>query len=431
MKSSRVFISYTHDSDPHMKRVLDLSERLRLDGVDSNLDQYETSPHEGWAVWSRRQIKEAEFVLVICTERYLNRYEGSEEKGIGVGAKWEGVIISQELYESEGRNSKFIPIVFTRDETKFIPIEMRRGTFYILDSDARYDELYGHLTEQPRMVKRELGPLRELSRLSEEQQKPRPERDEEAARTPDPLVTNTAANRQLPLVVLARPFGPELFVRAQRIRVRGKLLSLSILPSDPQQVAFIREMERKSGEPIGIAYNLTALFVRLKSSEQIIEKEEVLQLEFEEDEYATRGSSIGFSILGYSVDQIAEMRARRILLDESLDELFGGRNDLNSQSLESSIQGAYDSKFRISRSPLPSLYSAFGGKTEEFEEAARLYCVLLLLLTHTVSQILRLDMELRSTSKLNVDFEGTRPPRYSNEDASVIRFKGTCNLDPN
>src|SRR5690349_15473134 len=120
MKPSRVFSSYTHDSDQHMKRVLDLSERLRSDGVDSNLDQYETSPHEGWAVWSRRQIKEAEFVLVICTERYFNRYEGSEAEGTGAGAKWEGVIISQELYESEGKNSKFIPIVFTRDEVKFI-----------------------------------------------------------------------------------------------------------------------------------------------------------------------------------------------------------------------------------------------------------------------------------------------------------------------
>jgi TIR domain len=428
MKASKVFFSYTHDSDPHMKRVLDLSERLRSDGVDSNLDQYETSPNEGWAVWSRRQIREANYVLVICTEHYLNRYEGSEEQGIGAGAKWEGVIIGQELYESEGKNSKFIPIVFTRDEAKFIPIEMRRGTFYVLDSDARYDELYGHLTDQPRMVKRELGQLRELPPIRKEQQNPQP-KPSETARDPEPLVTNTAVNRQLPLVVLAQPFGPELFVRAQRIRVRGKLLSLSILPSDPQQVAFIREMERKSSEPIGIAYNLTALFVRLKSSEQIIEKEEVLQLEFEEDEYATRGNSIQFSTLGYSVDQIAEMRVRRILLDESLDELSGGGNDYTRQSLENSIEGGYDSKFRISQSPLPSLYSAFRGKTEEFEEAARLYCVLLLLLTHTVSQILRLDVELRSPAKLNVNFEGARPPQYSNEEPFKILIKGTCDLD--
>lgn len=88
MKKSRVFISYTHDSDSHMNRVLELSERLRSDGVDSNLDQYEVSPPEGWPAWMRKQIKHADFVLVICTEHYLSRYEGLEEKGKGAGAKW-------------------------------------------------------------------------------------------------------------------------------------------------------------------------------------------------------------------------------------------------------------------------------------------------------------------------------------------------------
>ena len=71
MKSSKVFISYTQDSSIHMERVLELSERLRSDGVDCNLDQYETSPPEGWPAWMRKQIKDAEFVLVICTEAYM------------------------------------------------------------------------------------------------------------------------------------------------------------------------------------------------------------------------------------------------------------------------------------------------------------------------------------------------------------------------
>ena len=412
-----------------MQRVLDLSQRLRSDGVDSELDQYETSPHEGWAVWSRKRIKESDFVLVICTDRYFSRYEGLEEKGKGVGAKWEGAIISQELYESEGKNSKFIPIVFTHDEVKFIPIEMRRGTYYILDSDARYDELYGHLTDQPKMIKRELGSLRELSRVRQSQQKTQLGKTSDTIREPTALVTIATVYSQLPLVVLAQPFGRELFARAERIRVSGKQLSLSIQPSDPQHLAFIREIERNSREPIGLAFNLSALFVRLKSSEQIIEKEEILQLEFAEDEYATRGSSIQFSTGGYSVDQIAEMRARRILLDESLDEYFASGNDLNRQLLDKAIQGGYDSKFQIMQSPLPSLFSVFKGKPTEFAEAARVYCVLLLLLTHTVSYIDKLAVELRSSNKLYVSFKGSRPPHYSGEEPSLVEVEGTCNLE--
>jgi hypothetical protein len=40
----RVFISYSHDDEVHKARVLDLANRLREDGVDAVIDQYEESP---------------------------------------------------------------------------------------------------------------------------------------------------------------------------------------------------------------------------------------------------------------------------------------------------------------------------------------------------------------------------------------------------
>jgi len=63
----KVFISCSHDSPEHRKRVLDLSQRLRADGVDSWIDQYDPYPAEGWPRWMQRQIDEAEAVLLICT----------------------------------------------------------------------------------------------------------------------------------------------------------------------------------------------------------------------------------------------------------------------------------------------------------------------------------------------------------------------------
>ncbi len=57
-KNQNVFISYSHDSDEHKDRVLALSDRLRADGIDCSIDQYETSPPEGWARWCDRQIEE-------------------------------------------------------------------------------------------------------------------------------------------------------------------------------------------------------------------------------------------------------------------------------------------------------------------------------------------------------------------------------------
>lgn len=51
MRSPVVFISYSHDSKEHARRVLALSDRLRDDGVDCTVDQYEQSPPEGWQKW--------------------------------------------------------------------------------------------------------------------------------------------------------------------------------------------------------------------------------------------------------------------------------------------------------------------------------------------------------------------------------------------
>ncbi len=46
-----VFISYTHDSPEHLRAVFVLSERFRSEGINCVLDQYETSPPEGWPRW--------------------------------------------------------------------------------------------------------------------------------------------------------------------------------------------------------------------------------------------------------------------------------------------------------------------------------------------------------------------------------------------
>jgi hypothetical protein len=71
MKKSRVFISYAHESEAHNERVFELSERLRSEGVDCYIDQYEVSPPDGWPRWSRNQIRQADFVLVACALRLM------------------------------------------------------------------------------------------------------------------------------------------------------------------------------------------------------------------------------------------------------------------------------------------------------------------------------------------------------------------------
>jgi len=161
--SPRVFISYSHDSNKHKENVFRLSEHLRREGVDCNIDQYETSPPEGWIQWMINQIEEADFVLIVCTENYEKRFKGKDEIGKGRGVKWEGAIITQELYYSEA-NNKCIPIVFSPEDSEYIPSILKSATYYVLNmeeiNDETYDELYARLTYQKLVIKPDIGELR-------------------------------------------------------------------------------------------------------------------------------------------------------------------------------------------------------------------------------------------------------------------------------
>lgn len=159
----RVFLSYSHDSPTHMDRALDLCNRMRLNGIDANLDQYEVAPPEGWPRWAVREIEAADFVLIVCTELYRQRWDGIAPRGRGLGVKWEGAVLNQMLYESDSETDKFIPVVFTAEEVKHIPTVLRHMTRYDLSSTEGYEQLYRHLTKQPATRKPDLGPLLPLT----------------------------------------------------------------------------------------------------------------------------------------------------------------------------------------------------------------------------------------------------------------------------
>lgn len=157
----KVFISYSWDSEKHKDKVLDLADRLRRDGVDCSIDQYETSPAQGWPRWMRDQIDRSDFVIAVCSEKYNLRFTGREEPGKGKGVGWEGAIIDQIIYDQKDKN-KFIPVIFSPQDSGYIPVELGRFTFYLLDTEKGYEGLYRHLTHQPLSEKPKLGERRPL-----------------------------------------------------------------------------------------------------------------------------------------------------------------------------------------------------------------------------------------------------------------------------
>jgi hypothetical protein len=169
--SVRVFISYSHDSVEHRSQVLAVSNRLRNDGIDCHLDQYEQFPAEGWPRWMTDQIAKAKYVLIVCTETYARRAKGHESAGRGLGASWEGQLITQAIYDGGGRNTKFVPVILRRDDRLHIPEFVSASTRFNLFDEAGYELLYRFLTSQPPVTKPRLGPLRKFAPSSETQSK--------------------------------------------------------------------------------------------------------------------------------------------------------------------------------------------------------------------------------------------------------------------
>jgi hypothetical protein len=156
-----VFVSYSHDSPEHQDQVLRLSNKLRSEGIDAILDQYEESPPEGWPRWLEKGIESADFVIVVCTETYSRRVLGKEPEGVGNGVKWEGGLIYQYLYSAGASNQKFIPVVFGQEARKHVPTPLQGATSYDVSTAADYETLYWRLRGRPKS-KPELGPLKEM-----------------------------------------------------------------------------------------------------------------------------------------------------------------------------------------------------------------------------------------------------------------------------
>jgi tetratricopeptide (TPR) repeat protein len=160
-QAPKVFISYSHDSKAHEDQVLELADRLRRDWIDCNIDQYEQSPSEGWQSWTQNEINTAEFVLIILTKGYKTAFN-NKLNDRSRRAVWEGNIITTELYNSRGHNSKFIPIVFTSEDVKYGLDFLQGVTCYQLQNDDGYELLYRQLTDQHETPKPDLGELKEL-----------------------------------------------------------------------------------------------------------------------------------------------------------------------------------------------------------------------------------------------------------------------------
>lgn len=438
-EAPRVFISYSHDSPEHEQRVFDLADRLRADGVDCEVDQFEEAPPEGWYQWMMRQIHDAKYVLIVCTKPYRRRVTGEEHPDLGRGARWEGALITQALYDGGGKNSKFIPVVLQDADLSEVPVFLRSTTHYLVDDDRGYERLYRRLTSQQRVVKRELGTVRRL----EPEHAPdslvgmrdsggvvRAPEHESLADQSHPPTGSRSTGPALPIVLLREANGRMHFIPLVFVRMESEV-TLVMRPGSSSDRTFLESLvASRFGYPtIDVAFGLTAFRARITAVVRSIENEDdrfTLSLAMEPD---AQRHFPEMTTEGFSADEIASLRARRILLDEHLPEPASRSRGWNQESLLEGLVKGFNSPISVEKSPLPDLYRETGAdRPSRFIEPAKLVAAMWLLMTGTVEHVLDLEMYVSSPGVLTVHFRGERARVYTNKEPEIIEVDGTCML---
>ena len=140
MTAPRAFVSYSWDDDVHKVWVAALATDLRRDGIDTTLDQWHVVPGDQLPAFMEKEIRESNYVLIICTPNYRLK---SDRRWGGVG--YEGDIMTAEVL-TEGDHRKFIPVL-ARDRWEDSAPSWLRGKFGVdLSSQDMYTKNYPDLT---------------------------------------------------------------------------------------------------------------------------------------------------------------------------------------------------------------------------------------------------------------------------------------------
>ena len=154
-KNPKVFISYSHDSPEHKQWVSELGAKLRHNGIDAILDQWDLGLGDVATRFMERGIVDADRVLVICTDQYVKK-ANSDEGGVG----YERMIVNTELVQNLGTD-KFIPIIRQASQKEKVPTFLGTRVYADFRDDSQFDaeceKLIRELHEMPIVEKPPLG----------------------------------------------------------------------------------------------------------------------------------------------------------------------------------------------------------------------------------------------------------------------------------
>jgi hypothetical protein len=135
----KVFISYSHDSEPHKDWVLTLATRLVANGVNVVFDQWDLHLGSDIALFMESRLSEADRVLSICTNQYVKK----ADNGIG-GVGYEKMILTAQIMRNV-QAERIIPVIRDNDLEKLTPVFLASRRYIDFRDDLLYESRYGEL----------------------------------------------------------------------------------------------------------------------------------------------------------------------------------------------------------------------------------------------------------------------------------------------
>ena len=166
MKIPKVFISYSHDTLEHKKWVLDLAIRMRNNGIDTIIDQWELKPGDDLPHFMETQLELSDSVLMICSDKYVEK-ANTGQGGVG----YEKMIITSQLLANIDSN-KIIPII-KQSGTNNVPTFLKTKLYIDFSINSQFefsfDELIRTIHKSPLFKKPEIGnnPFKEITETPE------------------------------------------------------------------------------------------------------------------------------------------------------------------------------------------------------------------------------------------------------------------------
>lgn len=165
IRHPRVFLSYSWDDREHQAWVKRLGTRLRSDGIDVILDEWDIELGDNRFLFMER-IATVDSVVIVCTPKYAEKANGREA---GVG--YESNIITSGIAEKTGHR-KFIPVLRSGTWDTALPVWLKHARGADLRGDDYSEHQYRNLLRTLHRKNPSAPPIGPIPDFSDDDQVP-------------------------------------------------------------------------------------------------------------------------------------------------------------------------------------------------------------------------------------------------------------------